>query len=188
MNDEARHRGAPADSRRIYSGRVLNLDVDTVVFPDGSRGDLEIIRHPGASAIVPLLDPPSDPDPRVLLIRQYRHAAGGFLLEVPAGRLDPGELPLACARRELLEETGHSAGVLRPLGGFFTTPGFIDEFIHLYLATELVRGESAPERDEFITVEALRLGDALQMIARGEIVDGKTIVSLTLASWQRAAG
>src|SRR4051812_34705841 len=97
-------------SRREYSGKVISLDVDTVRFPDGSVGDLEMIRHPGASAIVPLLDDPRSSDPRVLLIRQYRYAADAFLLEIPAGRLDKNETPERCAVRELEEETGRKAG------------------------------------------------------------------------------
>src|SRR5688500_3965422 len=96
-------------SRRAYTGKVISMDVDTVQFPDGSVGELEMIRHPGASAIVPFLSDPAGEDPQVLLIRQYRYAANGFLYELPAGRLDPGEDPLECASRELREETGCSA-------------------------------------------------------------------------------
>ena len=178
-------RRATIESRRIYSGRVLQLDVDTVRFPNGSVGELEIIRHPGASAVVPILDSPDETDPRLLLIRQYRYAADGFLYEIPAGRLDDGEDPLECALRELREETGFTAGVVEPLGGFFTTPGFIDEFIHAYVASALIPGESRLERDEFISVETHRLSSTMEMIARGEIVDGKTIVALFLADHQR---
>ena len=101
-------------SERLYTGRIVNLDRDAVGFPDGSIGQLEMVRHPGASAVVPFVDDPNDPDPRVLLIRQFRHAADGFIWEVPAGRLDPGESPEDCARRELEEETGHRARDWRP--------------------------------------------------------------------------
>src|SRR5262245_15021114 len=102
-------------SRRLYTGRIINLDLDTVEFPDGSHGDLEMIRHPGASAVVPFVDPPDDIDPRVLLIRQFRHAADQFIWEIPAGRLDAGESPEECAQRELEEETGMRAGGLERL-------------------------------------------------------------------------
>ena len=176
------------DSRRVYSGRVLDLDIDKVRFPNGSLGELEIIRHPGASAVVPFLDPPTDGDPRLLLIRQYRYAADRFLYEIPAGRLDAGEDPKACARRELREETGCTAGRVEPLGGFYTTPGFTDEYIHAFLATDLTRGESAHERDEFITVETFTLAHALDMIATGDVVDGKTIIALFLADRRRRPG
>jgi len=129
------------ESRRVYTGRVVRLDVDTVRFPDGSTGELEIIRHPGAAAIVPCAsDPQTDPDPTILLIRQYRYAAGGLLWEIPAGTLDPGEDPETCARRELLEETGVTAGRLQRLTSIWTTPGFTDEVIHVYLASGLTAG------------------------------------------------
>src|SRR5690349_4996514 len=102
-------------TKRVYSGRVINLEVDRVRFPDGSEGKLEMIRHPGAAAVVPMLDRPTDRDPRVILIRQFRHAADDFIWEVPAGTLGPGELPEACAYRELIEEAGCQAGELVPL-------------------------------------------------------------------------
>ena len=137
------------ESRRVYTGRVVRVDVDTVPFPDGSTGELEIIRHPGAAAIVPCAsDPQGDPDPTILLIRQYRYAAGGLLWEIPAGTLNPAEDPEACARRELLEEAGVTAARLQRLTSIWTTPGFTDEVIHLYLATGLTAGTPSRERDE----------------------------------------
>lgn len=176
-----RERESAVASRRIYDGRVLQLDVDQVRFPDGSIGELELIRHSGAAAVVPFLDDPNDPGARILLLRQFRYAADRFLYEIPAGRLDGDELPIECARRELLEETGCTAEALIPLGGFFTTPGFIDEYIHVFLATGLTCGEPSPERDEFIHRESHTSQDALRMIDRGEIVDAKTIIALFLA-------
>jgi ADP-ribose pyrophosphatase len=164
---------------------VLDLDLDTVRFPNGTEGQLEMIRHPGASAVVPFLDSRAAPDPRILLIRQYRYAAERFLYEVPAGRLDPGEVPIDCARRELLEETGSVADVIEPLGAFFTTPGFTDEFIHAFSARVSSRVDARLEHDEFIAVEELPLSSALAMIDRGEIIDAKTIVSLFLAERRR---
>jgi ADP-ribose pyrophosphatase len=173
-----RQRESTIASRRIYDGRVLSLDVDQVRFPDGSMGELELIRHAGAAAVIPFLDDPNEPDARILLLRQFRYAADRYLYEIPAGRLETSELPMECARRELLEEAGCTAETLMPLGGFFTTPGFIDEYIHVFLATGLTCGEAAPERDEFIHRESHTSQDALRMIDRGEIVDGKTIIAL----------
>lgn len=165
-------------SRRAYSGRVLDLDVDTVRFPNGSVGELEMIRHPGAAAVVPFADDPTSPDPEVLLIRQFRHAAERYLWEIPAGRLEPGEAPEACARRELEEEAGVTAAELRRLTTIYTTPGFTDEQIHLFLATGLGRGTERREADEFLEVERMRWSRVLGLIERGDVDDGKTLVTL----------
>lgn len=173
MNESAR-----VSSRRVYSGRVISLDVDTVRFPDGSLGELEMVRHSGASAVVPLLSDPFGSDPQILLVKQYRYAAEGYLYEVPAGRLSEGESPEECARRELLEETGCRAKRVQPLLTMYTTPGFTDEQIHLFMASELTRGETHHERDEFISLEVLPLTRALLMIERGEIRDGKTALAI----------
>ena len=168
-------------STRAFSGRVISLDVDEVRFPDGSIGSLEMIRHPGASAVVPLLDAASA-DPTVILIRQYRYAADGYLYEIPAGRLDPGETPMACAHRELAEETGYRATRVEQLFTMFTTPGFTDEKIHLFLATGLTMGESAREADEFLELVPTKLSRALSMIEQGEIQDAKTALALLYAA------
>ena len=181
MNDSPR-----IGSRRVYTGRVLNLDVDTVRFPNGTVGELEMIRHPGASAVVPFLSDPSGDDPQVLLIRQYRYAAEGFVYEIPAGRLDPGEEPVVCARRELREETGCDAERVEHLVTIYTTPGFTDEKIHLFMAVGLSRGEVAREADEFIELETMPLSRALELIERGVIQDAKTIVGLLFAAGFRA--
>jgi ADP-ribose diphosphatase len=165
-------------STRLYSGRIVNLDLDAVRFPDDSIGQLEMLRHPGAAAVVPFLDPPGGADPRVVLIRQFRHAADGFIWEVPAGRLDGGELPEACAARELEEETGMRARRLERLTTIYTTPGFTDERIHLFLADGLEPGAEHREADEFMELHTLRWSQVLGMIERGEIADGKTLVSL----------
>ena len=151
-------------SERRYVGRVIHLDVDTVRFPDGSTGQLEMIRHPGASAVVPMLDDPAGPDPRVLLIRQFRHAADGVIWEVPAGRLEPGETPEACARRELAEETGMRAGRLERLTTIYTTPGFTDERIHLFLAGGLEEGDHRREADEFMELRPTPWSEAMRLI------------------------
>lgn len=168
----------PTATRRVHTGRVLNLDVDTVRFPDGSRGELEIIRHPGAAAVVPLASDPAGPDPTLLLLRQYRYAVGGTLWEIPAGRLEPGEEPAECARRELREEAGVVAGRLERLTTIWTTPGFTDEAIHLFWAADLTVGTQAREADEFIEVVARPLSQALADIRSGEVCDAKTIVGI----------
>jgi ADP-ribose pyrophosphatase len=173
-------------STRAYTGRVISLDVDRVRFPDGTTGELEIIRHPGASAIVPFLTDPAGADPQLLLLRQYRYATGGTLYEIPAGRLDPGERPEQCARRELLEETGCTAESIVPLTSMFTTPGFTDERIHLFLASGLTRGEAQREADEFIEVETIALSVALRMVETGAIQDAKTALGILFAAGFRA--
>ncbi len=137
-----------------------------------------MIRHPGASAVVPFLDPPTDDDPRVILIRQFRHAADQFIWEVPAGRLDAGESPEHCAGRELEEETGMRAERLERLTTIYTTPGFTDERIHLFLATGLTAGAQEREADEFMEVRTLRWSEVGRLIRLGEIQDAKTLVSL----------
>jgi ADP-ribose pyrophosphatase len=183
---EARSPGTRPDAqlatKRIHTGRIINLDEDRVRYPDGSEADVDIVRHPGASAVVPFLTDPEGEDPQILLLRQYRYAAGGYILEIPAGRLDPGEAPLACAARELKEETGCTAARVEPLITILTTPGFTNERIHLFLATELTHGESAREADEFAEVVILRLSEALELVQRGEIPDSKTALGLLYAA------
>jgi ADP-ribose pyrophosphatase len=168
-------------SRRVYTGRVVSLDVDKVRFPNGTEGELEMIRHPGASAVVPLLEMP-DGGTKVILIRQYRYAAEGYIYEVPAGRLDDGESPEACAHRELEEETGYTATGMTHLTTIFTTPGFTNEKIHLFLATGLTSGQSRLEDDEVLDIHPVALREALEMIRSGAICDGKTISSLLFAT------
>ena len=173
-------------SRRAYSGKVLNVDVDTVRFPDGSEGQLEMVRHPGASAVVPFLSDPAGDDPQVLMIRQYRYAAERYLYEIPAGRLDEGEDPAECAKRELQEETGCRAERVEHLMTMYSTPGFTDERIHLVMATGITHGAHEREKDEFLEVEPLPLSRVLELIRDGEIVDGKTVVALLYAAGFRA--
>lgn len=169
-------------SVRVYTGKIISLDVDTVRFPDGSTGELEMLRHPGASAVVPFLSDPHGDDPQVLMIRQYRYAADGYLYEIPAGRLDPGEDPRDCATRELKEETGCTAEQMEYLTTMLTTPGFTDEKIHLYMATGLIAGQTKHEADEFLDLHPIALSKALGMIRSGEIRDGKTALGLLFAA------
>ena len=164
--------------RRIYTGRVVHLDVDSVQYPDGSKGEMEMLRHPGAAAVIPFASDPKGADPTVLLIRQYRYATGGPLFEIPAGRLDAGEAPEQCARRELKEEVGVTAGRLERLTTIWTTPGFTDERIHLFWAADLAAGAHAREPDEFIEVVPKPLSEVLAMVRSGDICDGKTVVAI----------
>lgn len=169
-------------SHRIYTGKVVTLDIDQVRFPDGSTGELEMIRHVGASAIVPFLSDPAGDDPQIMLIKQFRHAADGYLYEVPAGKLEKGEDPEECAVRELREETGCSAQRMQHLFTTYTTPGFTDEQIHVFMAVGLTRGEAHRERDEFLEVHTMTLSRALAMIQQGEIRDAKTALAILYAA------
>jgi len=157
----------------IYKGTVVTLNVDTVRLPNGHTIDLEVIRHPGASAVVPLKE-----DGTVVLIRQFRHAANGFIYEIPAGKLHPKEDPLDCAARELEEEIGYKAGRFDLLSSIFTAPGFADEVIHIYLATGLTIGTQNLDQDEVLEVVEMPLREAISKIEDGTIRDGKTIVGL----------
>jgi len=171
------------DRRPVHRGRIVDLSIDTVRFPDGSTGELEFIRHSGAAAVLPVLGDPHGDDPQVLLIRQYRYASGGFMYEVPAGRPDhAGEDWEVCARRELEEETGLVAGNLTFLTTIFTTPGFTDEQIRLFLATDCTTGSEKFDLDEFIEPAVMPISRALEMIRTGDISDAKTICTLLFAA------
>ena len=170
------------ESQRIYRGRVVGLRIDTVKLPQSRVSQREIVEHGGSVAIVPL-----DGQMNVLLVRQYRKAVEQALLEVPAGGLDEGERPEACARRELQEETGYTAGKIEPLATFFMSPGFCDEEMHAFLATELSAGRPRPEIDESIEVVRMPLASVPDMIKQGEIRDAKSIASLLL-TWTRNKG
>lgn len=164
-------------SEYLYRGKIINLRVNEVRLPNKNITIREIIEHPGAAVIVAV-----DEQQRVLMVRQYRSAAGRELLEVPAGTLKNGEDPALCATRELKEETGYQAALWEPLGYIYSSPGFLTERMYLYFARQLTLSEATPEEDEEITVELIPLTQALDMVARGEIVDAKTIVGLYRAS------
>ncbi len=172
-------------SRPVYRGSFLEVRVDTVRCPHGSPGDREIVRHRGAAAALPRLQAgertAGGTGPAVVLLRQYRYAVGGWMWEVPAGKLDEDEQPEVCARRELREEAGIIADVVRPLTCLLTTPGFTDERIHLFVATGLRFVEPEREPQEFMETHVLDLDSALEMVDRGEIADGKTVAALLLA-------
>ena len=167
-----------ATTRRIYSGRIVKVDLDTVRLPNGDTVELEMIRHPGASAIVPFLTDPAGADPQLLLIKQFRHAAGEFIYEIPAGKLDDDERPEDCARRELREETGCTAGRLEHVYTFYTTPGFTDERIHAFMASDLTRGPTNHQRDEVMSLETVTLSRALELIKTGELKDAKSALAI----------
>ena len=169
------------DGERVYRGRTIHVDVDRVRFPDGSIGRLETVRHPGAAAVAALDGLGEGAEPFVTLVRQYRYAAEGFIWEVPAGKLEPGEPPETCALRELEEEAGLRAGRLERLAAVHTTPGFTDEVIHLFVAWELEQGRTSHEAGEFMDVHRLPLRRTIEMVDAGEVTDAKTICTLTLA-------
>lgn len=160
----------------MYTGKVLKLDLDTVELPNGKTTKLEILRHPGASAVVPIKK-----DGTVVLIRQLRHATGGFIYEIPAGKLDHQEDPKICAARELEEEAGYRAGTLTFLTSIWTAPGFTDEVIHIYQATDLQPGSQHLDHDEVLDIVEWPLEVALGKIRDGTIRDAKTIIGLQLA-------
>jgi ADP-ribose pyrophosphatase len=168
------------EHRRLYEGKVLSLDVDQVEEPGDVRALREVVRHRGSVAALAVHD-----DGRVVLIRQYRYAAGQNLWELPAGRLDPGETPAEGAARELEEEVGLHAESVEPLCEFYTTPGFCDEVLHLFRLTGLRVVPPRPEADERIEAATLSLDEALAMIGRGEIREGKTLIGLLLEARRR---
>ena len=164
-------------SEEVWVGRTIAVRRDRVLLPNGNQVDLDLVRHPGATAIVPLLA-----DGTVVLVRQYRHATGGWLLEIPAGKLGPGEAPEACARRELAEETGLFGGELYPLGPVWMTPGFCDERIWLYLARGVEQGEQRLEPDEALELVRLPFAEAVRRAREGEILDAKSTCALLRAA------
>jgi ADP-ribose pyrophosphatase len=171
-------------ARRVaYAGRILHVNLDRVALPNGREIDLEFIEHPGAAAVVPLHD-----DGTVTLIRQFRYATDGWLLEVPAGKLDKGESPEDCARRETREEAGVQAGRLHPLGFIWTTPGFTDERIWLFAATQLQPAPQELQADEVLEVQRLPLREALALVERGEMPDGKSLAALVRTDQELRAG
>ena len=161
----------------LHTGRVFNLVNENYTLENGVTSDMDFIRHPGAAAMVPILNPQE-----VVLIRQYRHAIREFIWEIPAGTLDAGESPLNCARRELIEETGYSADDWHQLGTITPLPGCSDERIHIFLALDLKPAEQHLDDDEMIKAHKMNLSEALQMIIAGKISDGKSISGLFLAS------
>ena len=170
------------DVRPIYAGRVIDLGIERVRLPNGSIAELEIVRHPGGAAVVAL-----DDGGQVCLLRQFRHAADGWIYELPAGKLDNREPPLACARRELREEAGREAREWESLGSYLSSPGVLTEVLHLFLARGLAPVAAAPEEHEVLEVHWMPLPEAVAMAADGRITDGKTLVGLFRAAHALAA-
>lgn len=160
----------------VFQGRLLRVAVDTVRLPDGNLAEREVVAHPGAVAVLPVLD-----DGRIVLVAQYRHPVRQILWEVPAGKLDAGEAPDDCVRRELEEETGYRAQCLERLGAVFTAPGFSDEVIHLYRASGLIFAAPRTDADEFIEARVFSPEQIAAMVRRGEICDAKTLNTFYLA-------
>jgi len=164
------------DGRTVFEGRILTLEVDRVRTPGGGESVREVIRHPGASVMVPVTA-----DGKVLFVRQFRYPTGGVLLELPAGKLDPGEDPQICAERETAEETGFRPRRTEKLGEFYTAPGFTDELVRAFLVTDLVPApEAEADADELVELVSLSLPEYRDLIARGEIRDAKTLAAMAL--------
>lgn len=170
-------------TRLIHDAGFMKFRQEDLLLPNGAECSLAILRHPGAACVLPVR-----PDGSVVLIRQYRHAAGGFILEAPAGKLDGDETPESCALREIEEEAGLSAGRLHRLGPILTTPGFTDEVIHLFAATQLTSVPARPEHDEIIETLPMPLAAALELARSGEIRDGKTLCALWRTEQELRAG
>ncbi|MEN1759331.1 NUDIX hydrolase [Anoxynatronum sibiricum] len=164
-------------SARIYEGKIINVRVDTVELPDQKYSKREIVEHAGAAAVVPITR-----EGEVILVKQFRKPVEDVLLEIPAGRLEPKESAENCAFRELLEETGYRAGQLDKLTAYFSSPGFSNEVIHLYLARDLTEGQAQPDEDEYLEITKIPLTEVLTMIHNGSIQDSKTIIGLLMAA------
>jgi ADP-ribose pyrophosphatase len=160
----------------IFQGKIISLQVDDVRLPNGETATREIVKHPGAVAVLAVYEG------KMVVVEQYRKPLEKSQVEIPAGKLDPGENPLEAAHRELQEETGFTCGSIRLVSSFYTSPGFADELIHLYYADELTAGEGRPDDDEFLECETITLEEAKQMMAEGRISDAKTMIAVY--AWQ----
>jgi ADP-ribose pyrophosphatase len=172
-------------SETVYQGPLFRVQHDTIVEPGGRRNERDVIRHNGSVVILAVDDSESKKNPWIVMERQYRHAANQYLWELPAGKIDPGEEPLAGAKRELMEETGYRAKKWSPLVEYYPSPGFLGETMKVFLAQDLRAGEARPEEDEEIELRLVRLSDVLKMIEKGAILDGKTLSSVLLYARQR---
>lgn len=175
-------------SKLAYKGKVFSVFTDKVEEPGGAINTRDVIRHNGSIVILAIDESKNPQDPEIILERQYRHAAGRFLLELPAGRIEPGEAPLAAAKREMIEETGYRAKRWTLLANYFASPGFLAETMQIYLARDIREGAATPEDDETIEVIRLPLSEVLASIADNKIQDGKTLIGVMLYDSARRAG
>ena len=171
-------RSQPISQEIVFSGRIVEARVDTLLMPDGRQITREVIHHPGAVAIIPI-----DSDDNVLLVRQFRYPVGHDLLEIPAGVIEDGESPDHTAQRELREETGYASRNLRPLGGIYSSPGFCDEMLYMYLARNLVESRLPGDEDEDITLERVPMSGVDRLIRLGEIQDAKSVAGLLMVRY-----
>jgi ADP-ribose pyrophosphatase len=175
-------------SKVVFKGKVFSVFRDEVIEPSGVKNVREVIRHNGSVVILAVDDSKNPANPDVILERQYRHAAGQFLLELPAGRVEPGESTLAAAKREMIEETGYRAKRWTLLTKYFASPGFLGEWMQIYLAREIRDGRAQPEADEQIEVVRMPLSEALALVSAHKIHDGKTLIGLMLYDRARQQG
>lgn len=176
-------------SKLSYKGKVFSVYTDKVLEPGSEAPNTrDVVRHNGSIVVLAVDESNSPNDPDIILIRQYRHAVGQFLLELPAGRIEPGEAPLAAAKREMIEETGFSAKRWVLLSKYFASPGFLAEFMQIYLARDIREGVSHPEEDENIEIVRTPLSEAMAMVAANKIHDGKTLIGLSLYDAARREG
>ena len=162
-NDGTLFEEVTVDTQSIFRGKIISLQVDTVKLPNGSEATREIVRHPGAVAVLAIRND------KMIVVEQYRKPLGKSEIEIPAGKLDPGELPEAAAMRELEEETGYTTEKLIPLGSYYTSPGFADEIIYVYAAVDLIEGKMNPDEDEFLSVSEMTLEEAYEAMRQGRI-------------------
>ena len=175
-------------SKLAYKGKVFNVFTETVIEPGGYRNTRDVVRHNGSVVILAVDESANPADPEIILEKQYRHAAGQILIELPAGSRDPGEPPLAAAKREMIEETGYRAKKWTRLVEYFASPGFLGESMQIYLARDLRQGPSALEADEHLEVFRMKLSEIMALIAAGKIKDGKTLIGLSLYAAARREG
>lgn len=175
-------------SKLAYKGKVFSVFADKVEEPGVGVHTRDVIRHNGSIVILAIDESKDARDPEIVLERQYRHAAGQYLIELPAGRIEPGEAPLAAAKREMIEETGYRAKRWTYLTKYFASPGFLGEAMSIYLAREIREGAAQPEADEQIEVIRMRVSEVLAMIAAGKIQDGKTLIGVMYYDAERRAG
>jgi ADP-ribose pyrophosphatase len=175
-------------SKLAFKGKTFNVYRDTLIEPGGHRNTRDVIRHNGSVVILAIDESKNAADPDVIMERQYRHAAGQFLLELPAGKRDAGEAPLAAAKREMIEETGYRAKRWKMMLRYFASPGFLGEWMQIYLARDIREGVATPELDERIEVLRVPLSQAMKMVAEGKIHDGKTLIALSLYDAARRDG